>query len=417
MMWVTTLCLVVGISLLFLQVIWACRFAQRYLPWARTPADQEPLPRTTVLLCLRGLDPSLLPCLNGLLDQDYPNYEIRIVIDSAEDPAWEIVSALQPRSVQPCVKVSVLVNPPNTCSLKLSALVQAIRSLDESTEVVALFDADVIPYRQWLRDLIRPLADPRIGATSGVRWYMPRGKASWGTLVRSIWNAGACPQMDALHIPWGGSMTFRAELFRQSDLLERWARSFAEDTGSHRVLRSLGLQLRLVPEATMVNHETIDMPGCYHFIRRQLLNARLYHESWPAILALNLGALLALPVALVPALVKLSAGHWGWLAGIGVALGAYVAGMVLPLSWIDRRVNRLVQARGAPPYPYCWKLLLAIPLTQVVYLAALTSACFLRTVEWRGIRYAVDGSGSVRLLEYRPYREVAQGATSDKSLV
>jgi hypothetical protein len=355
--------------------------------------------------------------LNGLLDQDYPNYDIRIIVDSAEDPAWQIVSALRVGSERASVQVSVLVNPQNTCSLKLSALVQAIRSLEELTEVVALIDADVIPYRQWLRDLVRPLADPRVGATSGVRWYMPHGCSSLGTCVRSVWNAAACPQMDALHIPWGGSMAFRAELFRQSDLLERWARSFVEDTGSHRVLRSLGLQLRLVPEATMVNHETIALPGCFRFIRRQLLNARLYHESWPAILTMNLGTLLALTAAMTLALVELAAGHWGWIAGIGAVLGGYVAGMVLPLSWVDRRVNRLVQVRGAPPYPYCWKLPLAIPLTQLVYLAALTSACFLRTVEWRGIRYAVDGSGRVRLLEYRPYRQIAQGATADTSLV
>src|SRR5262245_38898571 len=138
MIWVTIVSLVVAISLLLLQVIWACRFALRYLPHANVLPDQEPYPRTTMLLALRGSAPSLLPCLNGLLDQDYPHYDIRIIVDSSEDPAWEIVSALRLRSERAFVQVSVLVNPQNTCSLKLSALVQAIRSLEESTEVVAL---------------------------------------------------------------------------------------------------------------------------------------------------------------------------------------------------------------------------------------------------------------------------------------
>ena len=91
MIWVTMLCLVAAISFMLVQVLGACRFALRYLPQADTSVDQDQFPRTTVLLCIRGLDPSLLHCLNGLLDQDYSNYDIRIIVDSADDPAWEII--------------------------------------------------------------------------------------------------------------------------------------------------------------------------------------------------------------------------------------------------------------------------------------------------------------------------------------
>jgi cellulose synthase/poly-beta-1,6-N-acetylglucosamine synthase-like glycosyltransferase len=404
------------LALFFLafQVYWACRFALRYVPRSAPKLMANGLPRATVLLCIRGADPSLLNCLNGLLHQDYPDYDIRIVIDSADDPAWDIVSATLARTDLPTVKVNVLVNRQETCSLKLSALVQAIGELEEATAVVALIDADVIPYRHWLRDLVQPLVDPQVGATSGVRWYMPRGQSSWGTLVRSAWNGAACAQMDALHIPWGGSMAFRAELFRQSDLLERWARSFVEDTGSHRVLRSLGLRLCHVPQATMVNHETIDLRDCFRFIRRQLLNARLYHESWIVILTMGVGTPLALAGAVVPTLAN---GLWQWAAGLGTLLVGSFFTMVFFLSIADRQINRLAQKRGAPPYPFAWKLLLVLPLTQAIYLAGLVSACFLRKIEWRGITYEVDGSGRIRLMEYRPYQRASHVRKADTSLV
>jgi GT2 family glycosyltransferase len=358
-----------------------------------------------VLLCIRGLDPSLRDCLDGLFHQDYPQYDICVILDNPEDPASELVSQMQQAQTnRPAVKVCVLRERQETCSLKVSALVQAIRELKTSTEIVALIDADVVPYRHWLRDLVRPLANPHVGATCGVRWYMPYGKSSLGTLVRSLWNAVACTQMAALHIPWAGSMAFRAELFRRSELLDRWARSLVEDAVTYRVLRSLGLDLCLVPEGSMVSHEPIALNDSFRFIRRQLLNTRLYHESWPVIVAVSIGTPLALGGAVWVAAMGLWSGQ-GWLAaGVGVALAAFLIGMAFALSWTDRQINRLTQARGGASYPYPWRMLLAGLPTQAVHLASLLAASFAHKVEWRGITYEVSGTGRVRLLEYRPYQ-------------
>ena len=51
------------------------------------PADND-CPKAAVVLCLRGTDPFLEDCLRAVLNQDYPQYEIRIVVDSRQDPAW-----------------------------------------------------------------------------------------------------------------------------------------------------------------------------------------------------------------------------------------------------------------------------------------------------------------------------------------
>src|SRR5258708_34808161 len=100
------------------------------------------------------------------------------------------------------VTARVLETKYETCSLKVSALSQAIGELDAAVRVVALIDADVIPYAHWLRDLVRPLRDANVGATTGLRWYLPES-ADWGSLVRCLWNAAACTQMLAFDIPWG----------------------------------------------------------------------------------------------------------------------------------------------------------------------------------------------------------------------
>ena len=74
--------------------------------------------------------------------------------------------------------------------------------------MVALLDADTIPHRTWLRELVAPLADPRVGAATGNRWYMP-AEAGWAGLVRYLWNAAAVVQMYCYGIAWGGTLALK----------------------------------------------------------------------------------------------------------------------------------------------------------------------------------------------------------------
>jgi hypothetical protein len=382
------------------QLTCCWRFAKSFAPPDVPAACESERPHVVVVLPIRGADPSLAACLRGLLNQDYPRYELRIIIDSPEDPAWSLVHEL---AHGPHVQVGALHARRETCSLKTSALLQAISSLDKSCQVVALIDADVVPYRSWLRDLVLPLLNPQVGATTGIRWFMPR-TATWGSLVRYLWNAAASVQMYALHIPWGGSLALRVDLFRRSDLLQKWAVSLWEDTGCYRTIRDLGLQLRFVPAATMINQETTDLKSCFRFIRRQMLNVRLYHGSWPAILANGFATALALTTSLTLTAIGLATGDRAAAALLLDGLLLYGAGMAVCLVLVERHIQRLAHERGAAKVPISWKALCALPLAHVVYFACLASACVLGKVRWRGITYEFEGPWTVRMRRYRPYR-------------
>src|SRR5262245_14917061 len=197
-----------------LPLWWSWRFVSLYLVRRESSATVGELPPAAVILALRGADPSLIDCLNGLLRQVYPRYVVRIVIDSREDPAWNVVHDIlaQHPPGQLDVQVSVLENRHESCGLKVSAQLQAIAGLDPSIEVVALIDGDVTPGPGWLRSLAAPLADPHVGAACGVRWYAP-ADTRLGSLVRNLWNAAACTQMAAYRIPWGGSLALPARVF------------------------------------------------------------------------------------------------------------------------------------------------------------------------------------------------------------
>ena len=129
------------------------------------------LPEIAVILPLRGADPSLESCLAGVLAQDYPAYQVHIVVDSAQDPAQAVVAGVLARGHAPNAKVYVTMRQDRSehCSLKLSAQRQVLTRLDESIAVVAFLDADAVPSANWLRAMVAPLADPRVAVTPPAR--------------------------------------------------------------------------------------------------------------------------------------------------------------------------------------------------------------------------------------------------------
>jgi glycosyltransferase involved in cell wall biosynthesis len=404
LLFVAILALLVTLLSWGVHTVWSLRLALCYPPRATPPDDPaQPWPEVAVLLPVRGADPVLRDCLRGLCRQDYPSFEVRIVVDSADDSAWPAIREVLSEFPAARVTTVVLTERLPGCSLKVSALLQGSEGLDDSCEVVAQIDADVVPPPGWLRELARPFRDPQVGAASGLRWYHTHSTA-WGSLVRGLWGAGAAVQMYNLGILWGGSLAYRASLLRDPALRELWARCFVEDTSVVRHLRRRGLKLRILPRLTMINPEAISLGGCFRFIRRQVLCVRLHHPAWPWVLFLTLGMALSAPLAVGAAVACWLEGA-DWLAWTVLGtLVAAVLGTGLPLVWIDGYFY-YTAPEDEPLATLHPKHIPVVPLTIVLQLAALISACRLRTIDWRGVRYAIGGRDSVRRLDYAPYTD------------
>jgi cellulose synthase/poly-beta-1,6-N-acetylglucosamine synthase-like glycosyltransferase len=184
-------CTTVLFVLVLLQFFWSRRFAELFQPAHTESQHAEASPKAVVLLSLRGADPFLGDCIRGLLNQTYTNFDARIIVDSREDQAWNVVQdLLREYDTDSSVSIEVIEKRHGTCTLKLSALIQAIESLDDSYDVVAFLDADVCPHPEWLADLVAPFADPVVGATTGLRYYQA-AYSNAGTLVRYLWNLAA----------------------------------------------------------------------------------------------------------------------------------------------------------------------------------------------------------------------------------
>ena len=366
----------------------------------------EKLPRTAVILCLRGADPFLPKCLEALINQNYPDYEIQIVVDSYKDPAWGMVTQTVEKAAAKHVTISSLVVPRLTCSLKCSALVQAISNLDDNCEVVALVDADTVVHSNWLRELVSPLTNPQVGATTGNRWYLPQGRY-WGNVVRYIWNVAAVTQMYFYHIPWGGSLAIKTKVFRQTQLLKKWEQAFNEDTMLKQILQQQELRVEFVPSIIMVNREETDLKSFLGWVKRQLLCSRLYHTAWNAIAIHGVLTTVLPTVAIILLLTTWLNEEWFNVAYFGGGLAIYVLTQIVCLTILENRVRGIVERKGevlpSVDATTVFKVLLGLPLTQIVYTLALTSAMFMQQVKWRGITYQIKSPWDIKLVEYQPY--------------
>ncbi len=378
--------------------------------WRRTrvtPPAAEPCPNVAVVLCLRGADPSLDACLNGLLNQDYPHYHLQIVVDHVDDRAFGKVHEILARGIRPQVQVQVDVLEKHcpTCSLKVCAQLQAVAKLEEKMDVVVLIDADSIPAPDWLRAMVAPMADPKVGAATGIRWFAPVD-GGFGSLVRHIFNAGSYPQMFAFDHAWGGSVAIRMELFRRSNLKQRWCQALCEDSAITGPMREMGLKMVWVPAATNTNQESITFDASLRFVQRQLLCVRLDHVDWPILLACNMYNSFAVTALAILTGVSIYLERWDWAGMAAGLIGLFAGGMFSGLLTAEFVIRRNYRLRGVPipPIVWNWKMIPAFVFTQFICMRYLWRAHHLKQVAWRGIQYAIQGPGNIRLEKYEPYQ-------------
>ena len=366
-------------------------------------------PKTAVILTLRGADPFLNRCIEGLLKQDYPNYTVFLVVDSDSDPALhvvqDIVKKLQPNNVE----VVIVDEHLKSCTLKCNSLCYVTKDIDPSYEVVAILDADTNPHPNWLRSLVEPLSDARFGAATGQRWYIPE-KDNFGSLVRYLWNAASVVLCYFSRITWGGSLALKRDLFVKGNLLEGWRNAFTDDASISSALHASGMKSVFVPSLFMVNRETCTLLSFYRWVKRQLLCVKLHHPTWGVVIAhgvLIMLPLVAMLLLVIYAVIYQDYAIFAWSVGSFVLYGVGVFG-TLPI--MERGIRNKLRERNEPLSPWTWskalRMLIAVPLTQCVYISALFWLHFMKKVEWRGVWYEIGKDKSVRMIEYIPYVEV-----------
>ena len=404
---IATVVLFAAILLVIIHSILVIYIAPTFWNWESTPLQDSDCPKTVVCLNLRGLDPFLKTALPALLNQDYPNYDVIIVVDHPDDPVYALAEEVIKASDKNNVKIGVLKNRKETCSLVNSSLIQTIQKNLNDYEVVAMIDADAMPHKTWLRELIAPLLNKKIGAVTGQRWYFPP-RANMGDLIRYIWNIPAVLQMIFFRIPWGGSLAIRIDVLQKCKVLDYYEKALVQDVPLFNILKSHGYTIEFVPSVLMINRESVTLSSLVPWIQRQLLWAILYHSSWWKIVMHGI-LVTIVPLLLLTLIATSTLLNETFIAVLAtLTLIGYVGITLCQLLLLEYLVRRIIKKRNEfTKWLTPLKLIAFIPamiLTQLFYPKALLFALFSRNIEWRGINYRIDAPLKVKMLNYEPYQ-------------
>ncbi|MCM2370253.1 glycosyltransferase family 2 protein [Aporhodopirellula aestuarii] len=365
--------------------------------------------KVSVLMSLRGCDPFLSETLARLLEQAYDNFEIILVIDSCRDPAWRVAQEIKSRSdTKDRLRIFELQNPAKTCSLKCSSLVQATEQMSADSEFVVMIDADVVPYANWLRDVLRPLTDPQVGVVTGIQWFAPEG-LGYGSLLRSVWNSGAMVATAVNSNPWAGTCAMRCVELRRSGLIEKWKTSVVDDGPVKEAFDRLGLRVYFEPRLTMVNRDQCSLKFAGRYVTRMLTWSRIFEKTFinTVIHAVAVVGLLVAAIAMLVAAIVVQEG----VAAMFLAASILVSNLIMFGGFVcaERSVRDAVSHCGGREQmtPMTWsrgtRVFALIPVCQVAHMIWTFQAIVARQASWRNITYRLYPQQRVEMVAYQPY--------------
>ncbi len=349
------------------------------------------MPPVAVVVACKGVDPGLEANLAALLDQDYPAFRVVFSLDALDDPAHEVIRRVAAASA---VRVTVVAAAPvRNATGKAAALIRAAKELTAEDEVVAFMDSDARPPRRWLRDLVAPLQDPAIGATTAYRWYA--SDRTLASAARSAWNAAGTNLLfdPRRNFAWGGSSAIRREVFARTYIAAKWGSALSDDMVATQAVKGAGLRVEYVPAATVVTDEPCDWRTTLEWTTRQTVMMHAYDPRVTRYAALAYGTVAgSIDLGIALAAVALLADSAFALAA--VLLLAHVPFTAAKAALRLGTFRRLTGQRLGPSGPF----LLGSLVAPWLALWNLNAARRLRVISWRGTLYEIAGPAPLRVV-------------------
>ncbi|MCL6566228.1 MAG: glycosyltransferase [Acidobacteriia bacterium] len=352
-------------------------------------------PRVALVCPLKGLEPGLEANLQALATQDYPDYELVLVLASAHDPAYPVARQVAATSQRP-VQI-VLAGEPSGCSEKVNNLRAAVEQLGPDRSVLVFADSDGRPGRRWLAQMVAPLADPKVGATTTFRWLLP-GSGFWSALG-AAWNASILSLLGTpeQNFCWGGGTALRREVFERARVLEFWRGAASDDWALTRALRAARLPIVFLPQCLVPSAAQFTLPSLLEFTRRQVVLTRVYapglwfralllHGCYTATVLLGLWVLVARAVQGGTAL------HIALLVLLVLLLSA-LRGLVRLLA-----VAEALRSEQPQLLQQGWVWTFLAPVVPLLYTWNLLGAAASRRIRWRGYTYEIISPNQTRIV-------------------
>lgn len=406
--------------ILFAQSVLALMAALRSAHYSlrpRAPRQTRYQPKAIVIVPCKGLEHDFEENIRAILMQDYRDYEVIFVTESENDPAYGVLSRLLKQSRRSAWMV--MAGEAKMQGQKvhnLCAAIDMLGSIDRRVEILVFADSDARVTRNWLSDLVAPLSDKRIGATTGFRWYLPVSNprnlsGRLASILLSVWNASALSLLgERSSFAWGGSMAIRRENFERLGIRERWQGAVSDDYVLTSAIRETGQRIKFVPQCLVASHADATFDSLLEFTTRQIRITRVYSPRvwrlacithcfynftfWGGLIWLIVSSLFGGPSRTLAALLA-------WIFLLGTATGALRV----------TAATRLLAANRERIQKLWWAYSLLGPIVSLVYLHNVAASIRTKRIVWRGIGYDLISPNETFIL----HRPTQRGSTDKLS--
>ena len=369
----------VSSSIYYLLCLWS---ADRFLmarsagESARRSMQSFHSPPVSILKPLKGIDPNIYEGFRSHCLQDYPKYELVFGVSEADDPAVASVERLQKEFPERAIRLVV-------CPEKLGANVK-VSNLEQMTQAaryehLLVNDSDIRVEGDYLRRVMRPFADKRVGMVTCL--YRGVAEPTLGSRLEALGiSADFCAGVlvaqkieGGIRFGLGSTLAFRRRELDRIGGFKAIVDYLADDYELGKRIADLGLKV-VLSEVVVETH--LPAYGLRGFLSHQLRWARGVRDA-------RLGGYIGLVATFgimwgLLNLIAAGGAWWSWGVLAGVALLRVAMAFVVGRSVLqDRHVIRN---------------LYLLPLRDLVAVGVWIASFAGHTVTWRGDRFELkDG--------------------------
>lgn len=223
----------------------------RYFWQSRTPSAKEHnfTPPVSNLKPVRGLDPDAYENFASFCRQDYPEYELIFCVTDQTDPSVPVIQKLM-RDF-PERKIRLLYSAGHTA---INDKVAKLRLMEREAqyEYLVINDSDVRVDSNYLRTVVDPLRDPKVGGVTC--FYVSSQETTFVDKLQTVgmisdFYAGLLVawQLDGVHFALGPTMVSTKERVKSFGGFQVLENRPADDLLFGRLIAEQGVEVRLLP--------------------------------------------------------------------------------------------------------------------------------------------------------------------------
>lgn len=362
---------------LVLTIVGCLKFRRQARQQMALTANTKHFPPVSVLKPVHGIEAQLRENIESFFRQDYPAYEILFAADEEDDAALAVVREVSERYPQIPCRIVVNGKPPwpNPPAYSFFRMTQIARH-----EILVTSDSDVEVAPDYLRQVVAPLLDPKVGMVTCV--YRGKnaagfwsGQTALGMSVEMTAGVLVANLLEGMRFGLGPTIAVKKEAVARIGGYEILGDYFANDFAIGNLIASAGYTV-------VLSHHPID----------HVVNQKNFRKMWDNQLRWAKSTRQSRPK-----------GHLGsgLIFAIPFGLFAFIGALLLSKVWLGTALlaaalsNRILESWmvgwGVVRDPVALKKFWLYPLRDflgfIVWVASYTSA----KAVWRDSRYELQG--------------------------